>query len=100
MKLTEDLIQELRRLSSFYDDPLLSDAAERLELCNKSNGAMLRQINRQNEELEAVKSERDRMLEDMHGVCRVCAYRDGTTCYINIPDFGGDCEHWEWRGYK
>lgn len=100
MTLTDELIQGLRRLSSFYDDPLLSDAAERLELCNKSNSAMLRQINRQNEELEAVKDERDRMLADMHGVCILCAYYDGPHCLMNVTDTGGYCAFWRWRGYK
>ena len=100
MKLTTDLIQELRRLSVLHDEPALAEAAERIEILDKCNSAMLRGLSRTKEDLEAVTAERDRMLADMHGVCRVCAYRDGTTCDSNIPDFGGDCEHWKWRGYK
>lgn len=100
MKLTEELIQELHRLASFYDDPLLSDAAERLELCNKSNGAMLRQINRQNAELEVVKSERDRMLEDMRGSCPLCKYFNiGSVCEFATAT-ESVCSSWEWRGCK
>lgn len=99
MKLTTDLIQEIRRLSALHNEPLLAEAAERLELCNKSHNTIIRLLSRANEELEAVKSERDRMLEDMHGVCRVCAHH-GTRCDATTIDFGGDCEHWKWRGDK
>ena len=100
MKLTTDLIQEIRRLSALHNEPLLAEAAERLELCNKSHNTIIRLLSRANEELEAVKSERDRMLEDMHGVCMMCAYRDGSHCDMNVIDTGGDCAFWMWRGYK
>ena len=99
MKLTKDLILELRRLSEAQNEPVLSEAAERLELCDKSHSTMLRLLSNTKEDLEAVKSERDRMLEEMRGVCRVCVYH-GTDCDITIQDFGCDCEHWKPRGYK
>lgn len=99
MRLTDDLVQELLRLSAIQNNPVLAEAAERLELCSKSHNTIIRLLSRANEDLETVKSERDRMLEEMRGVCRVCVYH-GTDCDITIQDFGCDCEHWKWRGDK
>ena len=99
MKLTTDLIQELLRLSAIQNNPMLAEAAERLELCSKSHNTIIRLLSRANEELEAVKSERDRMLEDMRGVCRVCVNHDSSCAAISLG-YGGDCENWKWRGDK
>ena len=99
MTLTKDLILELRRLSEAQNEPVLSEAAERLELCDKSHSTMLRLLSNTKEDLEAVKSERDRMLEDMHGVCRVCVNHDSSCAAISLG-YGGDCENWKWRGDK
>ena len=99
MKLTKDLILELRRLSEAQNEPVLSEAAERLELCDKSHSTMLRLLSNTKEDLEAVKSERDRMLEDMRGVCRVCVNHDSSCAAISLG-YGGACENWKWRGDK
>ena len=95
MKLTKDLILELRRLSEAQNEPVLSEAAERLELCDKSHSTMLRLLSNTKEELEAVKSERDRMLEEMRGSCPLCKH-------FKICDVANErvCLTWEWRGYK
>ena len=100
MKLTADLIHELRRLSALHDEPVLADAAERLDICDKSHSTIIRLLNRANEELEAVKSERDRMLEDMRGSCPLCKHFNiGSVCEFATAN-ESDCSSWEWRGYK
>ena len=65
MKLTEELIQELRRLSDSHNEPVLADAAERLEMCDKSHSVILRLLKHTKEDLDEVQTERDKMLEDM-----------------------------------
>lgn len=100
MKLTEELIQELRRLSASHNEPVLADAAERLEMCDKSHSVILRLLKHTKEDLDEVQTERDRMLEDMRGICLLCKYSDGPVCLMNMTDTEGNCACWEWRGYK
>ena len=56
-------------------------------------------------ELEQVKRERDAAVEDLKGLCDVCAHRvtcDGPWCG-DCDEFNGctsPCNNWQWRGVK
>lgn len=100
MRLTEELIQELRRLSDSHNEPVLADAAERLEMCDKSHSVILRLLKHTKEDLDEVQTEREKMLEDMRGICLLCKYFNvGSVCEFATAN-ESDCSSWEWRGYK